>query len=204
MLIFLIILNFAISIFNSWAVGRNWAETKSAGGWPRFITWCGAVMAAMGFTWCYTIIAGIIAHTTGYLTAPYVEGLYRLGYLIVILPILGSGIGITIESWAYFWRRRTFGGAVGAGWNSFAQIYNVVGSMKAIPESLGFLADLYKSSKDEKDNIMIRLMIVLAIVAFIGGILTAAILIRSTACRTATYRSWGLESMLNERKAVAR
>lgn len=168
------------------------------------MNWCGAIMAASGFTWCYTMLAAIIAQSTGHLTAPYVEGLMRLGYLIVILPIIGSGIGITIESWAYFYRRRSFGSGAVAGWNSFAQIYNVVTAMDAIPDSLGFLGDLLKGGKSDKDNAMARLMIILAVVAAIGGILTAIVIIRMTARSTARSRRFNAECLIEQHKARER
>ncbi len=54
--IFIWLLNFAISAWNAYAVGRAWVETKVAGGWPRFMAWMGAIMSASGFSWCYLFL----------------------------------------------------------------------------------------------------------------------------------------------------
>jgi hypothetical protein len=88
-LLFLVLLNFVISWFNAWSVGRGWAETKVAGGFARFMSWCGAIMSASGFTWCYLVIICIVGQLIPgryHLPDKYAEGVFRLGYLIIILP----------------------------------------------------------------------------------------------------------------------
>src|SRR5271167_2082649 len=35
-----------------------------------------------------------------------IEGIFSLGYLIIVLPLLGSGLGITASSWGQFWRQK--------------------------------------------------------------------------------------------------
>jgi hypothetical protein len=93
-LILLLLLNFVISWFNAWSVGRSWAETKAFGGLPRFFAWCGSVMSACGFTWCYLVLLVIINHAIPWkyqLPPKYEEAMFRLGYLMIILPVIGSG-----------------------------------------------------------------------------------------------------------------
>lgn len=210
MIILLVLLNLGISVFNSWSVGRGWTETKAVGGFAHFMSWMGAVMAVCGFTWSYTIILAFGAHELGYLSAPYVEGMTRLGYLIVVFPILGSGLAITIQSWAFFWQRRTFGNGAVAGWNTFAQVYNTVSAFRAVPESLGFLGDLLGGKgKDDKDGAMARLMIALVILAVVGGVVTAFGIIRTVARKQALDVKWGMDAFMArermaQRKAAAR
>ena len=43
------LLNFGISIWNAYAVGLAWVETKHSGGWPRVTAWAG-IMSASGFS----------------------------------------------------------------------------------------------------------------------------------------------------------
>lgn len=197
MLILLILLNFAISVFNSWSVGRSWAETKAAGGWARFLAYCGAIMAASGFTWCYTIILAVVASLMGKLPEPYVEGMLRLGYLIIILPVIGSGIAIMVDSWAHFWRKRSFGSGAVAGWNTFANVYNVVQALDAVPESLSFIGDLFSGKgTSKKDGAAFLLMCALVALALLGGILTAVCIIRMTARKHAQSVSWGMAAKM--------
>lgn len=182
MILLLVVLNFAISIFNSWSVGRGWAETKAAGGWPRFMSWMGATMASCGFTWCYLVILAIIAYSTGKLPERYIEAMLSLGYLIIILPILGSGLAITIDSWGHFWRKKSLGSGAVAGWNSFAQVYNTVQAARAIPKAFENVFDVFGSKKGgKKDGAAAMLVILLVVLAVPGGVLTAAAIIRTTA-----------------------
>lgn len=123
MLFGLVVLNFVISWFNAWSVGRSWTEAQMVGGWPKFMAWMGAVMSACGFTWVYLVIVGMVAGSTGKLSPEYLEAFYSLGYLVIIFPVLGSGLAITIQSWAHAWRERNLLNMGMAGWNTFAQVY---------------------------------------------------------------------------------
>src|SRR5690349_6837454 len=62
------VLNFAISVWNAYAVGKVWVEAKVAGGWYRFMCWMGAIMSACGFTWCYLSFLALSAHYFGWIT----------------------------------------------------------------------------------------------------------------------------------------
>ena len=184
-----LILNFFISIFNSWAVGRSWVEAKVAGGVARFMAWMGATMAAVGFSWCYLVIIAFVAGPDGFnkLPAKYVQAMFSLGYLVIIGPLIGSGIAITIESWAYFWRKRTIGSGVAASWNTFADIYNIYQAASYIPSAWDNVTGLLKSD-DEDDNGLAGLAILLALMALLGGVITAAAIIRTVSERTASDR----------------
>ncbi|OGY28008.1 MAG: hypothetical protein A2864_00150 [Candidatus Woykebacteria bacterium RIFCSPHIGHO2_01_FULL_39_12] len=177
-----LILNFGISWFNAWSVGRAWVESKTVGGWLRFMVWCGAIMSAAGFTWCYTLILAMIAGALGWLTEEYVEGLVYLGYLLVIFPVLGSGIAIWADSVARAWRQRNILNAGLAGWNTFAMIYNSYNAISAVPDAIAKLVEIFfKGRSSSKEIAMAFLVILLAIVALGGGIITTTMIIRATA-----------------------
>jgi hypothetical protein len=195
-----LVLNFGISWFNAWSVGRSWNETRAVGGVAHFMAWCGAVMSASGFTWCYLVLLTLINSVLPVdyrLPEKYAEGMFHLGYLIIIFPILGSGLAITVQSWAHFWRNRNFKNGALAGWNTFAQVYNTYQSIKTVPQSLSFVSDLFKSDgkrrgKDDARGQLIMLMVVLVVLAVMGGVLTTALVIRSTArsvAREQAYRA---------------
>ncbi|MBI2038970.1 MAG: hypothetical protein HYT22_01655 [Candidatus Niyogibacteria bacterium] len=183
----LMVLNFGISWFNAWSVGHTWPETQTLGGWPKFLAWCGAVMSACGFTWVYLIVLALIAGAAGWLEPRYVEAMLSLGYLVIIAPVLGSGIALTIESWMRFWKQRTFGSGAVAGWNTFAQVYNMYQGVSAIPRALGNVMDVFgdrKSSRDDGDSgkgAMAMLAILLVVVAVAGGVLTTTLILRHAA-----------------------
>ena len=178
---FLVVLNFGISWFNAWSVGRSWAETELAGGIVRFMAWCGAVMSACGFTWVYLVFIGVGLRYFHYLNDKWLEVFFNLGYLAIILPVLGSGIAITIESWMIFWQRKTWMNGGVATYNTFAQISNTYQAFSAIPEAIENVTGAFKSDDDEEDKGMGRLALIAVLFAIAGGMLTTRAIILSTA-----------------------
>ncbi len=189
----LFVVNFAISCFNAWSCGRSWNETKSVGGLAHFMNWMCATMSASGFTWCYLIVTvfvgTFIPHTQGEgvdaVTVPLVseamaKAAFELGYLVIYFPIVGSGLAMTLQSWAYFYRERSFRSGAVAGWNTFAQIYNIGSGFRNVPSAMSGVKSFFKS--DEKGKLIVALLVAMAA---IGGIATTAFIIRATARRVA-------------------
>jgi hypothetical protein len=195
MIVFLVLLNFVISIFNSWSVGHSWAETKAVGGFPRFMAWMGATMAAVGFSWCYLVIIAVAAGPDGFHRLPiqYVNAMFSLGYLAIIGPCIGSGLAITVDSWAYFWRRRTFGSGALATWNTAADVYNIYQAAHYVPGAWDTVRDVLfpkksSSSSSDSNSGLAWLAILLAAMAVFGGVLTAAAIIRTVSERSVANR----------------
>src|SRR2546421_7970171 len=91
------LLNFAISGWNAYAVGRAWVETKVVGGWPRFMAWMGAIMSASGFSWCYLFLLVLGGHALGWLPDDATNAAISLGYILLIPGILFSGLMIMLD-----------------------------------------------------------------------------------------------------------
>lgn len=216
MIVILWFVNFAISWFNAWSVGKTWTETKAVGGPVHFMSWMGAIMAAVGFTWCYTVILGYGAATipltdeeTGVsaplLTMEETKVFFDLAYLIYIFPLVGSGMAIMTHSWGVFWRRRSLSNGVTAGWNTYAQLHNFYHAVEHVPQALGNVGSFFgggSSSSSSNDNKGL-IIIVLVVVAVAGGILTTWAIIRRTARETARSRRWHYENLAEERRAEA-
>lgn len=188
------ILNFIISWANAWGCGKTWNESKANGGFPHFMNWMGAIMSACGFTWCYLVIAcflgGNITHEVNgkmvtWLSMAQVQAVANAGYLVIIVPILGSGLAITIHSWGVFWRRRSFGSGAIAGWNTFAQVYNMYNAASAIPGASRGLGKFWGDS-DDKGKLIVLFLVLFAV---LGGIMTTYTILTTTARRTAADRA---------------
>ncbi|OGJ58377.1 hypothetical protein A2635_03580 [Candidatus Peribacteria bacterium RIFCSPHIGHO2_01_FULL_51_9] len=195
MFVFLVILvlNFGISWFNAWSVGRAWADSKAAGGLARLVVWCGAIMSACGFTYVYLVLLVLGASAfvdPEYLPPEYVQGAFELGYVIIIIPIIGSGIGITIHSICVAWRTRRLRDMGIAGWNIFAQSYNTYSAVRNLPGVFEHLGKLFKGG-DGKGKALL-FMVLLVVLAVCGGILTTTLIVRSTARSYA----WNVERSL--------
>jgi hypothetical protein len=179
--LFILLLNLAISFWNARTVGLAWVETKHAGGWTRFMTWMGAIMSGLGFTWCYLIILVFVAGALGKLNVKQMEVALNLGYLIVIPGFLFSGLMIMIDSWAKAYRERNLGSTAVAGYNTFAQMYNtyhaVNGVGDALKSVLGFFSSDDNGDGDGNNSAAGFLILLLVIVAIAGGALTTAAIV---------------------------
>ena len=180
LLIGVMILNLVISFLNARNVGRVWAESKAVGGWVRVLTWCGAIQSAVGFTFVYAIVIAYIAVSTGYLPPQMLNVLMSLVYLLIIIPAIGSGILITIQSWINFARDKSLMNLGMAGWNTFAQAYNTYNAIQSfgpaldtVQEGLGGLFD----DDGDSDNSSLR-VILLAAIVLLAGVMTTTVIIR--------------------------
>lgn len=93
--------------------------------------WCGAIQSAAGFTFVYAVVVGYIAVSTGYLPAAMLGVMMNLIYIMLIVPLIGSGIFITIQSWIAFARDKSLSNLGVAGWNTFAQAYNTYNAIQS-------------------------------------------------------------------------
>jgi hypothetical protein len=184
MIFLLLLLNFAISWFNAWSVGRVWIESKMIGGFFRLTVWCGAIMSACGFTWVYLALLGMLAQNFQWLPARYIQGIFSLGYLVIILPLLGSGLGIAVSAWVQFWRQKNLINGGIAAWNTYAQILNVVSAVRFVPEAIGNVFSAFKVDDDEEDNRALLIMLAVVLVAVGAGMMTARAIILGTARNT--------------------
>lgn len=180
MLIGVMIINLIISFLNARNVGRIWAESKAVGGWIRLLAWCGAIQSAVGFTFVYAIVVSYIAVSTGYLPASMLGVLSSLIYLMIIVPAIGSGIIITIQSWINLAREKSLMNLGVAGWNTFAQAYNTYNAIQSfgpaldtVQEGLGGLFD----GDGDSDNSSLR-VILLAAIILLAGVMTTTVIIR--------------------------
>jgi hypothetical protein len=213
MLVLLWIVNLVISILNAWGVGKTWAETKAVGGPSHFMSWMGAVMAAVGFTWCYMVPLGFVAATVPFtdeasgvsaplLSMDQLSVFFDLAYLVLIFPLVGSGMAIMTHSWRVFAHDRSLRNGATAGWNTFAQIHNFYSAIEHVPLAMDNVGDFFSGSSD--DDGKGRLILILVTVAVLGGILTTYLIISRTARSTVRERLWKYESLReDERRASA-
>lgn len=197
-MIFLIwLLNFTISWLNAWGCGKSWRETKLTGGWPHFVNWCSAIMSASGFTWCYLVIAGTVGslwsveHENGVkgplLSAEAVDAFSSLGYLVIIAPVLGAGLALTINSWRRFSEQRSLSTGVETAWNSLAQAHNIYGAIRNAPGAFESVLKFFSGSKsDSKEK---GLVVALVVFAALAGIMTTYTIISVVARNAAIDRA---------------
>ena len=180
------VLNFAISIWNAYAVGKVWVEARAAGGWHRLMCWVGAIMSACGFTWCYLSFLALTAHHFQWLTDEQVLAALNLGYVLLLPFVLFGGYAITLDSWAQALRRGGFLNYGAAAWNTYASIHNTYSAWRNLGGAFASLGNFFGGSrKSERDSdgdsggvIVVLLLVIFAVLA---GVLTTAVIIRRVA-----------------------
>ena len=203
LLILILALNFCISWFNCYSVGGIWTESKALGGFVRVLAWCGAIQAAIGFSSVIGFLIGYALFATGHLPARVANGAVSLWYLIVIVPLLGTGLIITIQSWIVAFRERRLTDMGVAAYNTFAQIHNMYGAVDGIGKALGGVADLFKGDSDDNSALPAILAVGLVVVALGGGILLTWLLIKRYAGRLPVPRKTDVY-MAERARAVGR
>jgi len=180
-------LNFAISWSNASYVGRYWSESKQVGGSFRVYMVTGYIMAIAGFTMVYGYILLLIS--------PYILPLLNVSqetilsiqslsadliYLFCVATIIPTGFYIWIRSLKTFFEEKTLSAGLTAGWNTFAQIHNVVNAAREVPNSLSRIADalLGKGKKKNDKTIIVALAILILAVAIFGGYFTASYIMK--------------------------
>ena len=180
MLILVLGLNLVISFLNARNVGRVWAETKAIGGWIRVVAWAGAIQSAIGFTYVYAFIVAYIAVSTGYLPPAMLGVLLSLMYIMIIIPLIGSAIVITIQSWIVAAREKSLRNLGVAGWNTFATAYNTYNAIQSFGPALDSvqqgLGGLFGGDGDSDDSA--ARVILLAAIVLLAGVLTTNVIIR--------------------------
>lgn len=181
LLIGVMILNLVISFLNARNVGKVWAESRAVGGWIRLLAWCGAIQSAVGFTFVYAILVAYIAVSTGYFPPQLMGVMLNLIYLLIIIPLIGSGIFITIQSWINFAREKSLMNLGVAGWNTFAQAYNTYNAIQSFGPALDSvqegLGGLFGDGDSDSDSSTYR-VILLAAIVLLAGVLTTTVVIR--------------------------
>ena len=170
-------INLAISWYNAKVCGTYWAESKALGGFPRVLIWCGAIQSVIGFSMLILFVEVFGAAALGYLPPKAMDAAFSLWYLAVIVPCIGTGLIITIHSWAVALRERNWQSMGAAAWNTFATGHNIYSAANGgVSDALGKVGDLFSGS-DSKEGAAAKLVLLLVVVSLLGGVLLTAWLI---------------------------
>lgn len=202
LLFFMLLLNFVISYWNATVVGRFWSEKDDLPTWTRVIMWSGAIMAVSGFFVVYVSLLTMIMkdlHMFEWLATAFfkitlepaeiemlVQNIFDLAYLVIIFPVLGTGLMITINSWIVAYARRDLLSVGVAGYNTFAQLNNTIRAVRYVPQATRSLGKSFKLKlgKDSGKAVAYIALFLFPIVVSLGGaIATTAVIMRASDAR---------------------
>ena len=178
MIFLVLLLNLAISWWNCYALGGIWAESRALGGFIRVVAWCAATQAAIGFSSVIGFVLGYVVYSFGLMTPETVKGAVSLWYLLIIIPALGTGFILMIFSWIVAWRERSLLSMSTAGWNTFAQFYNMYQAFTGIGSAFREVGDFLADLSDSKEGLLVVVAILVVCVSLFGGVFLTAFLIK--------------------------
>jgi len=186
-LILLLVLNFIISWSNAKCCGRYWSESKIEGGWFRFNVVIGYIMAIAGFTMVYgSILLLLLPYILPLIPAfenvdmtALLELTSDLLYILIATAVVPTGFFIWFQSLANFWKHKTLGNGLTAGWNTYAQIRNTVNAARELPSAFGRVSKaLFGGKKKKSETMIVMFAIFVVILAICGGYFTASAIMK--------------------------
>jgi hypothetical protein len=172
----LLILNYLLAWFSARLVARSWLDANAAGRWARLLCWVGAILAALGFTWCYLTLALAAAHYFGLVVATSVQLVAGIGGLVLTVLAFGMAALLAIYCHLRAARERIIRGGGPEQWHRYygaalSGILRVTGRDREVHEN-------------DDPGTMIVLFALLATTAILG-IVQTYLMIRSGVAETA-------------------
>lgn len=177
-LILLLLVNGIISFWNAKEAGKIWAEAQSLGGWIQTVTWCTVIQSALGFSYIYVYFLSTIAYKIHVLSYSTISIIYDLSFFVIILPLVGTGSIMMIESWIQAKRERSLLSLGIAGWNTFASIYNAYHVIQNFSSAFNNVKNFFGDfSGDSDDDDKLNVIVIVA-VALLAGIITTMVIVQ--------------------------
>lgn len=92
MWIIVLLLNYALSWYSAKTVSRCWLDARAVGRWAVLLCWLGAILAALGFTWCYVTLLLAAAHSFGLVIASRVVVVFEVGGVVLTSLAVGTAL----------------------------------------------------------------------------------------------------------------
>lgn len=174
--------NFGISWWNAKQAGQSWLEAKALGGFVWVVTLCASIQSALGFTTVICYVLASIAKGAGLLSDSAYQAVAALDYLMVVIPLIGTGLIITLASWRIAFREKSLASMGTAAYNTLAMAYDIASAAKNIPsliDSLKLLGSSGDGEKDDEDSGIGLKVVMIVLAALVLGILLTVWIVRT-------------------------
>jgi len=161
LLVLILILDFAISLWNAYSSGYNVALLNRTGGsgWLRAVSYSGLGLGFAGIAYVLSVVLSAVAYYFGYVSSDVVNAVVAFAFLVFGALIIGFGAMVTIQSIAVAMRQRGIWNILIALWNSFAEIWDIA----VYVESFGDAVSILKGDRSEDEGVDVILVIMVAL-----------------------------------------
>ncbi len=188
LLIVILLINIGISFWNARVVGLMWPERKAHGTFIYLVILSAVVQSVLGFSLPILLLELWAATSLHQVSPAFMEATLRGWYLFAILPLLGTGLLITVHSWIAAYRERSFGNMATAAYNTVAQAHNMYSAVSGIGDAFKGLGGFFSSDDDDATAKGGALMIALIALSVLGGAFITYGIIQHYAGRLAVPR----------------
>ena len=171
-LVFLI--NPVIAYFNAKNVGECWTEVAQSSLWEKSILISALVQSVIGFSMPSLGILLIVGYFTKFLTLNEIYLGIDLFWISAIIPLVGSGLIITIQSVKNAIKEKSLSSGLVAAWNVGATVENFIDLFYNFGS---VLKDIGKRSDDEND-VGVMMIVILVVCALFSGFLFTSLSFR--------------------------
>lgn len=189
--ILVMFLNVGISTWNCYAIGMCWKDVMALGsGFEKLLVWSAVIQSTVGFSLPVLLLLTKIAFwSMTFAQEPMfsaeeseiiMKGIFSFWWLLVIFPVLGSGLAIWAHSVREAYLRRDFKSIAIAGWNTFAEVTNAISAFRNMGGALGDVSEFFSLVK-EADGVkgkVIAFFFVLVIISLVAGYMIAIGLVK--------------------------
>lgn len=171
----ILIINIGISYFNARAIAPFWRK-RSEMGWGLWaLLWSAAIQSAIGFSMPILLVEVVAAYGFGLLPVASAKASLALWYLLIIVPVIGTGLIITANSWLAAWKRRDVASVGTAAWNTAATAHDLAHVGSGVESAFSSIGDAF-SSDDEGGAVLLLVVAIVVIALFSGAFITYAVI----------------------------
>jgi hypothetical protein len=164
--ILIIILDFAISVWNAYASGFNIGMLKKTRGKPSAFqevsSYAGLGLAFIGMSYVLAIVLSFAGASFGYIDPGTVDFILAFDFLVFGILIIGLGIIITIQSIIIASQRKSIGNILGVVWNAFAGAWDIYAYASGFKQSV----DILRREDRERETDALIVIIVAVLISF--------------------------------------
>ena len=169
--VLILILDFVFSIWNAYASGYNIGivRYRGASGFLKIAAYAGLGLAYSGVSYIMTLSIAYVGAYFGFVDPGVAAGALAFAFLVFGALIIGFGLIVTIQSIEIAVRTRSIWSVLGAGWNIFAEIWDLYSYASGFQEAVGVLR-----SEDREESAQDQLIIIVVVALLIAYFITHA------------------------------
>ena len=163
----ILILDFAVSLWNAYSSGYNVAllSRRGGSGWLRAVAYSGLGLAFAGMAYVMSVVVSAAAYYLGYVSGGVVDTVLAFAFLVFGALIIGFGLMVMIQSIAVAMRQRSIWNILIAMWNAFAEIWDIAVYVESFGDAVSILRG--ERSEEEGTDVFIIIIVALLIAFFI-------------------------------------